>query len=81
MLECKPAYTQIVVNHGLRIKEGTKLVDKEQYQRLVGNLIYLSHTRPDIAYAFGVINQFMHEPHIDNVEDVLRIMRYLKGTS
>lgn len=37
-------------------------VDREMYQRLVGKLIYLSHTRPDIAYSMSMISQFMHDP-------------------
>ncbi|XP_022032764.1 uncharacterized mitochondrial protein AtMg00810-like [Helianthus annuus] len=62
------------------MEEGAKLVEKERYQRLVGKLIYLSHTRPDIAYAVGVVSQFMHQPQIAHMEVVCRIMRYLKGT-
>ncbi|RDX84759.1 putative mitochondrial protein, partial [Mucuna pruriens] len=42
--------------------EESPTIEKSQYQRLVGKLIYLSHTRPDIAYAVSVINQFMHDP-------------------
>ena len=42
-----------------RIKNQTSM-DKGCYQWLVGKLIYLSHTRPDIAYAMSVVNQFMH---------------------
>ncbi|XP_037491328.1 secreted RxLR effector protein 161-like [Jatropha curcas] len=71
----------MVVNHGLKIMEGAELADKERYQRLVGKLIYLSHTRPDIAYAVGVVSHFMHQPHTDHMEAVWRIIRYLKGTS
>lgn len=60
MLGCKPADTPI--EHNLKLGEdsdGTP-VDKGRYQRLVGKLIYLSHTRPDI----GVVSQFMlmHAP-------------------
>ena len=62
MLDCKPAETPIEVNHGLSIQEDQVPTDKDQYQRLVGKLIYLSHTRPDIAYAVSVISQFMHSP-------------------
>lgn len=79
-MECKPAETPIVVNHDLQIVEGAKLADKERYQRLVGKLIYLSHTRPDIAYAVSVVSQFMHRPQNDHLEAALRIVRYLKRT-
>ena len=37
-------------------------------------------TRPDIAYAVGIVSQFMHAPQEDHWEAVLRIVRYLKGT-
>lgn len=62
LLDCKPAETPMIVNHGLKIVEGARPADREKYQRLVGKLIHLSHTRPDITYAVGVVNQFMHQP-------------------
>ena len=48
---------------------------------MVGKLIYLSHTRPNIAYAVGVVSRFMHRPQIHHMTAVMRILRYLKGTS
>ncbi|KAJ8750432.1 hypothetical protein K2173_015571 [Erythroxylum novogranatense] len=80
MIDCKPVDTPIVVNHGLQIVEGAELVDSRRYQHLVGKLIYLSHTRPDIAYAVGVVSQFMHCPQKSHLEATMRILRYLKGT-
>ena len=62
MIDCKPVDTPMVQNHGLQIKEGARQTDRGRYQRLVGQFIYLSHTRPDIAYAVGVVSQFMHAP-------------------
>ena len=44
MLECKPADTHIVQNHQLGIYVDQVPTDKEMYQRIVGKLIYLSHT-------------------------------------
>jgi len=55
-------------------------VDKGRYQRLVGWLIYLSHTHPDIAYAVSVGSQFMHFPRETNMEAVYCILRYLKSS-
>ena len=80
MIDCKPAETPKVANHGLQIVEGAKLANKEQYQGLVGKLIYLSHTRPDIAYTVGIVSRFMHFPQTDHLEAVMRMVRYLKGT-
>nr|GFD09418.1 putative ribonuclease H-like domain-containing protein [Tanacetum cinerariifolium] len=57
-----------------------KTVDKDRYQRMVGKLIYLSHTHPDMAYAVGVVSQFMHQPQVAHMVAVFRIIRYLKGT-
>nr|CAN77894.1 hypothetical protein VITISV_026062 [Vitis vinifera] len=54
LLECKPMDTLIVQNHRLGEYSDQVSIDKVRYQRLVGKLIYLSHTCPDIAYAVSV---------------------------
>ncbi|VVA37399.1 PREDICTED: Retrovirus-related Pol poly from transposon, partial [Prunus dulcis] len=55
MLACKPADTPIEQNHRLGKQTDDTAVDRGRYQRLVGKLIYLAHTRPDIAYAVSVV--------------------------
>ncbi|BFG38701.1 hypothetical protein CerSpe_249750 [Prunus speciosa] len=80
MLACKPADTPIVQNHNLEILPDQVPTNKDRYQRLVGRLIYLSHTRPDIAYAISVVSQFMHSPSEVHMEAVMRILQYLKST-
>ncbi|CAL2271616.1 unnamed protein product [Prunus armeniaca] len=54
--------------------------NKEQYQRLVGRLIYLEHTRPDIAYVVSVVSQFRHSSNVSYRNVVDRILRYLKSS-
>nr|GEX57191.1 putative ribonuclease H-like domain-containing protein [Tanacetum cinerariifolium] len=81
MLDCKPAKTPMMSNQKLYMETEAKLADRDRYQRLVGKLIYLSHTRSDIAYAVGVVSQFMHQPQATHINAVLRIIRYLKGTT
>ena len=80
MLGCKAAETPVEPNKRLHQTNEADSVNKEQYQRLVGRLIYLSHTRPNIAFAVSVVSQFMHSPNAYHLEAVYRILRYLKGT-
>jgi hypothetical protein len=61
-------------------EKGDTPVDTGRYQRLVGKLIYLAHTRPDIAFSVSVVSQFMHAPYEEHLEAVHRILRYLKAT-
>ena len=79
MLDCKPIDTPIEMNHKLAIYPDQVPTNKSRYQRLVGRLIYLSHTRPDLAYAVSVVSQFMHNPSEEHMDAVMRILKYLKS--
>ncbi|RVX14578.1 Retrovirus-related Pol polyprotein from transposon RE1 [Vitis vinifera] len=80
MLGCKPAETPIELNIKLQPTKAKNVKDRDRYQRLVGRLIYQSHTRPDIAFSVSMVSQFMHAPGLEHFEVVYRILRYLKGT-
>lgn len=41
--------------------------------------MYLSYTRPDVAYAVSVVSQFMHNPSECHMDAIIRILRYLKS--
>lgn len=77
---CKPMSTPTEPNSKLGKAKEEPPVDKAMYQRLVGKLIYLSHTRPDIAYAVSLISQFMHDPRESHLQVAYRVLHYLKGT-
>ncbi|XP_042754289.1 uncharacterized mitochondrial protein AtMg00810-like [Lactuca sativa] len=79
MLECKLVSTPIEANAKIYAHEGKKLDDGTMYRKLVGSLIYLTLSRPDIAYAVGVMSrhmQFLKKTHLDAAR---RILRYVKG--
>lgn len=50
----------------------------EQYQSLVGKMLYLTLTRPDIAFSVQTLSQFLHQPKKSHWEAAIRAMRYVK---
>ncbi|RVW82344.1 Retrovirus-related Pol polyprotein from transposon RE2 [Vitis vinifera] len=80
LLGAKPCGFSIEQNHRLGLANGELLSNPESYRRLVGRLIYLAVTRPDLAYSVHILSQFMQEPRIEHWEAALRVVRYLKGT-
>jgi hypothetical protein len=79
-LECKPVDTSIVQNHRLGAYSDQVPANKVRYHRLVGKLIYLSHTCPDTVYAVSVVSKFMHNPSEDHMSVVIQILHYLKSS-
>ena len=67
-------------NCRLNSHDGESLSDATHCRQLVGSLIYLTVTRPDISYAVHVVSQFMAAPRSLHYTVVLRILQYLKGT-
>jgi len=53
--------------------------DQSLYQRLIGKLLYLTMTRPDIAFGVQTLSQFLQQPKKTHMEAALRIVRYIKG--
>ncbi|GKA51918.1 ribonuclease H-like domain-containing protein [Tanacetum coccineum] len=56
------------------------LYDFTTYQKLVGKLIYLTNTRPDISYVVHCLSQHMYSPLQSHFKAALRVLRYLKGS-
>ncbi|MCI23556.1 copia protein, partial [Trifolium medium] len=50
------------------------------YRRLIGKLLYLTTTRPDISFAIQQLSQFLSSPTITHYETACRVVRYLKGS-
>ena len=58
-----------------------KKVDESQYKSLIGCLMYLTATRPDIMFAVSLLSRFMHCTSEVHFQAAKRIVRYIKGTT
>ncbi|MCO5556773.1 hypothetical protein L7F22_010325 [Adiantum nelumboides] len=72
--------TPFEVNAKLSREDASPLVDAELHRRLVGGLIYLCNTRPDICEATGVLSRFSNKPHENHRHAGKRVLRYIAGT-
>ncbi|WVZ19078.1 hypothetical protein V8G54_006400 [Vigna mungo] len=79
LLGGKPVFTPIEENHRLALATGDLLSDPSQYRHLVGRLIYLCFTRPELSCSVHVLSQFMQQPREEHWRAALRMVRYLKG--
>ena len=80
LLQGKINNTPIETYHRLTTSEGDPKIEVGSYQRLIGKLLYLSHTRSDISYPVNALTQFMHSPQRSHYQATLQVFRYLKGT-
>ena len=80
MLGCKPFDGSMDPVKKIGEQKESTPINVESYQCLVGKLIYLSHTRPDITFAIIIVSQYMHAPCKEHMEIMYRILKYLKGS-
>ena len=80
LTDCKPVNTPMEVNVKYHKHYGDPISDPTLYRKLVGSLIYLTSTRPDISYAVNIVIQYMSDPRHHHLAAVFRILRYLHGT-
>lgn len=80
MMGCHPSSFPMEQNLKLDKRSNEARVDENQYRRLVGRLIYLQATRPDITYAVNILSQFVGDPRVSYLEATNRVLRYLKAT-
>ncbi|CAM8966871.1 unnamed protein product [Rhodiola kirilowii] len=79
LTDCKPAKTPMRLKHNLSMSAATAMADPLHYRRLVGKLIYLTITRPDLAYPVHILSQFMQRPTEDHHTAALRLLRFVKA--
>ncbi|KAJ9561595.1 hypothetical protein OSB04_006755 [Centaurea solstitialis] len=80
MTDCSPIKTPMPTGNLLGPDLAGKSVDQKIYRSMIGSLLYLTATRPDIMYATCFCARFQANPKESHLAAVKRILRYLKGT-
>ena len=80
MDECKPIKTPMPSNGRLDLDEGGKSVDQTLYRSMIGSLLYLTASRPDIMFSVCMCARFQANPKETHLIAIKRIHRYLKHT-
>ncbi|KAL9413753.1 hypothetical protein AB3S75_027454 [Citrus x aurantiifolia] len=73
-----PSKTPMEQNLKLTNSDGELISNVSSYRRLIGRLLYLTVTRPDIAYCVQTLSQFLNEPRQPHYLAAIRILHYLK---
>nr|GMD66941.1 Retrovirus-related Pol polyprotein from transposon TNT 1-94 [Ipomoea batatas] len=80
MDNCKSVSTPMCPKEKLCRDDGTTKVNESMYRSLIGCLMYLTATRPDIMYAVSVLSRFMNCASESHFKAGKRVLRYVKGT-
>ena len=79
MKDCKASKTPFL--SGVKLEEAgsgsSPMVNNTLYRQLIGCLLYLTHTRPDIYYAGNVASRFMDQPQDIHWKEAKRILNFV----
>ena len=80
MAECRPVAFPFLSGISLEEGKSTPPMDCTIYQQLIGSLLYLTHSWPDICYAMNFVSRYMQQPHGIHWKEDKRILQYIQGT-
>ncbi|KAJ6881076.1 hypothetical protein NC651_027806 [Populus alba x Populus x berolinensis] len=80
LLASKPAKVPMDPNVKFSKDSGPLLDDPTSYRRLIGRLLYLTISRPDISFVVQVVSQFMDKPRVPHLDAATQVLRYIKAS-
>ncbi|GKE00033.1 hypothetical protein Tco_1388016, partial [Tanacetum coccineum] len=78
--DSKPMKTLMSLDTKLTKDKECESVDSTKYRGMIGSLLYLTASRPNIMFSFCLCARFQEDPKTSHLEAVKRIFRYIKGT-
>nr|GEV94766.1 uncharacterized mitochondrial protein AtMg00810-like [Tanacetum cinerariifolium] len=80
METCDPVGTPMEIKDKFDLDQNGTLVDATKYHSMIGALMYLTSSRPDIVHATCLCARYQAKPTEKHLKEVKRIFRYLRGT-
>ncbi|OAY26667.2 hypothetical protein MANES_16G057275v8 [Manihot esculenta] len=81
MENCSSINTPLAQNEKLSKEDDSEKIDSRIYRSVIGCLLYLAASRPDIMFITSQLSRFMHNPSQRHFKATKRVLRYVKGTS
>ncbi|KAL6332552.1 hypothetical protein AAG906_008972 [Vitis piasezkii] len=78
---CKEVATPLAQNEKISKNDGEKLEEPSAYRSLVGSLLYLTVTRPDLMFPASLLSRFLSSPRNVHMGVAKRVLKYVKGTT
>ncbi|CAL2227982.1 unnamed protein product [Prunus armeniaca] len=78
--DCTEVATPLAMNEKLSKEDGSEQADEMVYRQIVGSLLYLTATRPDIMFAASLLDRYLHGPTRKHMGTAKRVLRYIQGT-
>lgn len=80
MAGAKTVNTPLCMTTPLKLNDGSAAADSKLFRSIIGALQYVTLTRPDLSFAINKLSQFMHQPTQLHLQQLKRVLRYLKHT-
>src|SRR5579859_2939724 len=78
--DAKPMSTPMGTSGSLEIDEKGNMVDQKLYRSMIGSLIYVTTSRPDVMFSVCMCARYQSSPRESHLKATKRILRYLKST-
>jgi len=80
MEDSKPVCTPMITGCSISFNDESPVVNQPTYRSMIGSMLYLTGTEPDIMHAVGIIGRFQANPKESHLQEVKRMIKYLQGT-
>ncbi|XP_014522849.1 uncharacterized protein LOC106779282 [Vigna radiata var. radiata] len=80
MVGSKPCTTPFLSDTSSVYKTENYLTNPNSYRRLIGKLLYLTNTRPDLCFFVNLLSQFVHSPTDYHYRALQHMLRYIKSS-